>query len=174
MQHQNFAKAAALRDELRLLLDDAEVAVLVANDSFYSALRAHDVSRMNTLWEDGTLAGACIRSFDGFPPLHGRQTVLDTWLEVFGPQLAISLESVRCAVLRGGLSAVVTCVERRLGESRGDGALSATNVFEKNVDGQWRLVLHQAVPFDDPTNAQAESAEHEVEYDADDFPGATG
>ena len=53
----------------------------------------------------------------------------------------------------------------------GDDMLRSTNVFEKNDEGHWRLILHQSVPIAAPIEGFDEDP---VEYDADDFPGATG
>ena len=177
---ESYEHAASLRDELALLLGDAEVAVLVANQAFYSALRSHDLEAMTALWPDSPLAASCTRTFDGFPPLRGRQAVLHTWAQVFSDtQLAVTPDDVRCSVLRGGLSAVVTCVERRL-LSGGDAALTATNVFEKDAsDGQWRLVLHQAWPYAEEVQvAHGDEGDYpcdeEIHYDDDSYPGATG
>ena len=67
----------------------------------------------------------------------------------------------------------------RAGRGFGDAALSATNVFELDSQSSWRLVSHRATPIITAAQAASWSSEQlledeAVEYDADDFPGATG
>jgi hypothetical protein len=167
---ERFSQAASIRDELAALTKDAEVAVRDANAHFYNALRQHDADAMERIWPDGALADSSTRVFSGFPVMRGRCAILDLWREV---RIGVHTTDTRCKVLRGGLSAVVTCVERELGGGPGDGALAATNVYEKDeLRDEWRLVLHQAWPMAEEVNSAEE--EDVVEYDADDFPGATG
>lgn len=168
---ESFAKAALLRDEIAALKHDTEVQVQIANAEFYEALRAHDEKAMQRIWADGPLSSFCTRPYDGFPQLHSREAILQCWLEVSSDKL-IHVSDARCVVLRGGQSAVVQCVERRLGKGPGDGAIAATNIFELDEESDtWRLVLHQSMPVSDNSNSSDEDA---VDYDADDFPGATG
>ena len=81
-------------------------------------------------------------------------------------------------LLRGELTAVVTCVEWRLGWMMGsddaaatdDDTLSTTNIFERSTDGTWQLILHRAWPV----SSVADEMSGDCDYDAEDFPGATG
>ena len=168
---ENFAQASALKAEISMLRLETEVAVLDANAAWYSALRDHDATAMEEVWPETPLSTMCCRVYDGFPLLRGRSAVLDTWRKVRSDQQMATFDT-RCVVLRGGYSAVVTCVERRLGGGSGDSALSVMNLFELALDdASWHLALHQATPMQGPASSMPEQV---VEYDADDFPGATG
>ena len=138
-----YDEAAKLRDQLNELQLDAEVGVLQANTAFYEAFSLRDLKKMASMWLSH---GEITCMHPGFPPLHGHGDILDSWREIFeGAEMKIAPESVRCTLLRGGRSAVVTCVERVCGP--GDNTLTATNVFEKCADGRWHMVLHQAGPI---------------------------
>ena len=138
-----YDEAARLRDQLNSLQVDDEVAVLQANAAFYNAFTAGDLAAMSALWVDDGEETTC--AHPGFPHLHGHSAILDSWQQIFAnSNMKIQPEKVRCKLLRGGLSATVTCVERVDGP--GDNALTATNVFEKSGDGHWRMITHQAGP----------------------------
>lgn len=171
ISEERFSQAAILRDELRVLVQDAEVAVRDANANFYRALCQHDADGMERVWPDHPLAASCTRVFSGFPVQRGRRAILDCWRQV---RVDVHTTDTRCVMLRGGLAAVVTCVERELGGGPGDGAVVATNIYEKDEErgDEWRLVLHQASPMAEVSDGDED--EDAVEYDADDFPGATG
>ena len=173
---ERFAHATALRDERSALRRHTVGAVLDAHAQFYAALRAHDAAALDALWEaESPLATECTRVYPGFPALLGRDAILATWRDVSADRHT-HVSDVRCVVLRGGSSAVVTCVETRR-DGRGmpgdeDDLLSTTNILEKREpDDCWRVVLHRASPLAAPTGADDDV---EVDYGADDFPGATG
>ena len=140
---EKYEEAARLRDQLNSLQVDDEVAVLQANAAFYNAFTAGDLKAMSALWVSEGEETTC--AHPGFPHLHGIAAILDSWQQIFAnSNMKIQPEKVRCKLLRGGLSATVTCVERVDGP--GDNALTATNVFEKSADGHWRMITHQAGP----------------------------
>jgi len=169
---ERYAAAAELRDELAALLCDEHIAVLHANEQFYSALRSRNEGVLSGVWADGALAAACTRTYPGFAPLQGRSAILATWRQVNSDQ-HVELQEMHCTVLRGDQSAVVMCTERRPGLGAGDDTLRTTNLFEKDAEGgRWHLILHQSVPVASPDETLDDY--DEVEYDAEDFPGATG
>ena len=177
---ENYSAASRLRDELAALERNEECAVLCANAAFYEALRSRDGDALEAIWADGPLGASCTRSYPGFPPLRGRVDILRCWREV-ASDAHLELSSLRCVLLRGGLSAVVTCVERRrtrngiIGGYGGDADLSSTNIYEKSeAVGRWRLVLHQAEPARGSALASSMSEEEEEECYDEDVPGATG
>lgn len=142
IQREQYTDAAALRDELASLTLDDEVSVLQANTAFYDAFSSGDFDAMEALWSEDVVC-----AHPGFPHLRGHAEVMDSWSQIFDQEaldMIVSPDNVRCTLLRGGLSAVVTCAER-VGEDR-DNAMTATNIFEKDADGRWRMVLHQAGP----------------------------
>ena len=176
---EQYATAAELRDELAEMNADAEIAVLSANEAFYSALRSHDHAAMERLWKVGPLSAACTRVYPGFPPLFGRESILEVWREVHSDaQMALSNAETSCLILRGGFSAVVTCVERSITGGPGDSTVSAMSIFEKDeTDGSWRLILHQARPIDvmrQGNGSPMDLQEPGYEYFDEDVPGATG
>ena len=143
IEGENYSDAAQLRDELNSLTLDDEVAVLQANSAFYEAFSSGDFEAMDTLWADG---GGETCAHPGFPHIRGHEEIMDSWKQIFADaEMKIRPEGVSCTLLRGGLSAVVTCVERVAGQ--GANGLSATNIFEKDASGSWRMVLHQAGPM---------------------------
>jgi hypothetical protein len=115
-----------------------EQAVLAANLAFYEAFAGQDVDAMDELWSRRAEV-ACIHP--GWPPLYGREPVLQSWRSILGGSSppAIRCGDARAAVL--GEVAFVVCVEQ-VGGSR----LVATNIFALE-DGLWRMVHHQAGPF---------------------------
>lgn len=180
---EHYGVAAELRDDLaNLQNDDARVTVLDANEKFFAALRKHDETSLAAVWpEHGPLASECSRAYPGFAPLRGRERILDCWRQTTSDRHT-QVGDLHCVVLRGGASAIVTCVEWRLGwlldgsaamPADEDDTLATTNLFERAADGSWRLVLHTAWPLALGAGSDADDGD-EVEYDADDFPGATG
>ena len=175
---EHFELATRIRNELTSLEQDERLAVLDINERFYAALRQHDEEAMESLWADGSLAADCHRSYPGFPTSCGRDAILRTWLDVTSDRHT-QIGDLNCKLLRGGV-AVVPCSEWRLGwvldgsvaapTNADDDMLCTTNVFEKGLDGRWRLILHQACP----RSTEIERADDAVDYDASDFPGATG
>lgn len=123
-------------------------AVLFANEAFYLAFGSRDYSAMADIWASRAPV-ACIHP--GWPPLHGREDVLESWRGIFGgdnpPE--ISCHAPRAYVY--GDVATVLCYER-VPQSY----LIATNVFTRE-GGLWKLVHHQA----GPTNGSPEAHQDE-------------
>ena len=123
-------------------------ALLFANEAFYRAFVDRDIAAMEAVWaKDGPIA--CIHP--GWPPLSGRDAVLDSWRRILAndesPQIVCRQPT---AYLYGDFGFVI-CFE-----SVGAAALVATNVFRR--DGrQWRMVHHQAGPA--PAMPQEEEQE---------------
>ena len=151
---ENYEEAARLRDELTQLTLDDEVAVLQANSAFYEAFTMRDLPAMSALWKEGEGA-TCVHP--GSPHLYGHVDIIESWKEIFASsQMMIRPENVRCSVLAGGLSAVVTLSEC-VGKVGDDNALTATNVFEKGSDG-WKMVLHMAGPTMQAVSVQGDES----------------
>jgi hypothetical protein len=180
IRDERFTAAARFRDELSALESEAEGQVLSANAAFYAALRSHDENVLHDYWPDSPLAACSTRSYPGFSLRRGREAILGTWREVVSDR-GLELASVRCVLLRGGISACVTCVERRH-TSAFEGTLLTTNIWEKDTSsgGRWRLSLHRAEPMADGDAAATQNGGHaarlveEESYFDEDVPGATG
>lgn len=112
-------------------------AVLFANEVFYLAFRSQDFPAMADIWASAVPV-TCIHP--GWPPLFGRDEVLESWRGIFagdGPP-EISCHGPRPSVY--GDVATVLCYER-VPESY----LIATNIFARE-GGLWKIVHHQAGP----------------------------
>ena len=96
---------------------------------------------MGKLWvEDGVCA------HPGFPAIYGREEITESWKQIFeDSDLDVAPEDQTLRLLHGSRSAIITCNEMVQGPD--DGALSATNVFEKQDDGNWLIVCHHAGPL---------------------------
>mmetsp|Transcript_3949 Transcript_3949/g.12960 ORF Transcript_3949/g.12960 Transcript_3949/m.12960 type:complete len:253 (-) Transcript_3949:89-847(-) len=161
VENERYREAAELRDALESLASDEEVAILAANDEFYTAFSGKSVTAMEAVWA-GCDEDSCpvmeevFCSHPGYAFVTGRHNVLESFGDIFQttPPMRVRclVDSVR--LLRGGLSAVVTCREIVGGADEkptaGGGAagpeLVAINIFEKGEDGAWKLVMRQAGP----------------------------
>lgn len=110
-------------------------AVLFANDAFYVAFAAADMTAMEAAWA-GSDSITCIHP--GWHALYGRDAVMDSWRSILGAASApkIRVQGARAQVM--GDVAYVVCHE-----ILGRGQLIATNVFVREA-GRWRMVHHQA------------------------------
>lgn len=80
--------------------------------------------------------------------IAGRDAVLESWRLIFASApggLAIDLADVRVHAPPGSALAFVTCVERVDAGDTG-GRVLATNVFERQEGGRYRLILHHGSP----------------------------
>lgn len=122
-----------------------EAALLAANAAYYQAFAARDLAAMNDLWaQEGV---SCVHP--GWPALIGRMAVLASYRDIFrnSQQEAVTARDEK--LLIDGDDGRVFCVEEV-----GGGLLLATNWF-RLIDGQWRLLHHQASPLA-PAPAQRE------------------
>lgn len=114
--------------------DPAE-AVLEANQTFYAAFNARDISAMADAWssQEDIL---CVHP--GWDVLEGRTLVLESYASIFAnpsqPKIVAGGESVTLA----GDAAVVVCHELVAGTP-----IVATNVFRLE-DGAWKVIHHHA------------------------------
>jgi hypothetical protein len=123
--------------------------LLAANRDFYRIVVDRDVPAMETLWAR-SVPVACIHP--GWPPLVGRDRVLQSWNEILRSAQA---PAIRCheeyPLLYDGFGLVI-CLEVINGA-----LLAATNVFIRE-DGAWRLINHQASPVAAAIAEQLEEA----------------
>jgi len=134
-----YEEAARLRDIIRTIASDSKRACEDANERFYRAFRAADVALMDAAWADAAHA-QCVHP--GSAVVSGKRDVMRGWEIIFASMPSEGAE-ITCTDVRahaGDGWGFVTCVER----TRGGGALAATNIFERQPDGEWRMVLHQA------------------------------
>jgi len=138
--NEDYARAAAIRDAIRESKSSAVAMVTEANDGFYRAFRSGDIEQMKSRWARAAHA-QCAHPGSAFA--SGYDDVIASWELIFatipkGSSIDVRPSDIRVYANDDGWG-FVTCVER-VGDSR----LAATNVFERDPDGAWRLVLHQA------------------------------
>jgi ketosteroid isomerase-like protein len=130
-------------------------AVLFANEAFYIAFRARDMTAMQALWAQRAPI-AC--SHPGWTTLNGRQDVLESWRGILANPQSPAVEMRQARVLLLGDAAIVTCYELI-----GDIVLAASNVFVRE-DAEWRLVHHHssqaaALPDSEPESSGTTSVQ---------------
>uniref|UniRef100_A0ACD5VQW1 Uncharacterized protein n=1 Tax=Avena sativa TaxID=4498 RepID=A0ACD5VQW1_AVESA len=142
IQEEDYARAAKIRDDLRILHEDTEASVLAANARFYNAFKNGDLTAMYSIWAKGDHVYV-VHPAAG--RISGYDMVLRSWEMVCNADyefpLNIDLKNIEVHV-RGGL-AYVTCLELVKTKGRTWGKQIATNIFEK-VDGIWYICVHHA------------------------------
>ncbi|XP_077238848.1 uncharacterized protein LOC143879991 [Tasmannia lanceolata] len=147
IKEENYAQAAKIRDNLRLLHEDNMASVLAANARFYNAFRNGDLAAMHTIWAKRENV-YCVHP--GAGGISSYDLVMGSWEHVCGADyefpLQIELKNVEVHV-RGAIG-YVTCMEvvKTKGSSSW-GKQVATNVFER-IDGQWFMCIHHASHVD--------------------------
>lgn len=110
-------------------------AVLFANEAFYLAFQARDMTAMEDTWAHSAPV-TCIHP--GWSMLVGRDSVLDSWRGIFEGGNAPDIECRAPQAFVYGDVANVLCFE-----DVGGGFLIASNTFVRE-GGRWRMVHHQA------------------------------
>lgn len=126
-------------DFLHFMVMTDENAVLAANDAYYRAFRTSDFSAMSALWADDGIS--CIHP--GWTVLVGRQAVLDSYRAILANPNQERVDHRQDMVIASADDARVFCIEIIDGAAM---VLAATNWFRR-IDGNWRLVHHQASPI---------------------------
>lgn len=142
IQAEDYAQAARLRDELRMLHENNQAGILAANARFYKAFEKGDLSAMRMIWSKGNNVH-CIHPGAGC--ISGYDIVMESWELTLGPELdlplQIKLQNVE-VYIKGNLG-FVTCLELVRTSGNNWGKQVATNVFEK-VEANWYICLHHA------------------------------
>ncbi|MFQ6656531.1 hypothetical protein Gotur_026588, partial [Gossypium turneri] len=141
VEEENYAEAAKIKDDLRVLHEDSKALVLIANFGFYDAFRRGDLAMMQNLWVKGDDV-CCVHP--GGNGISGYDSIMKSWKIVwmnFDFPLEIKLKNVRVHV-RGDFG-YVTCVES-VKTTKGSNWFSqfVINVFER-INGQWHICIHQ-------------------------------
>ena len=112
--------------------------VLAANRVFYAAFEALDMDAMSDLWEHSDRA-TCVHP--GWGRLNGWGAISASFFALFqnGQRLQFILTNERVDVT--GDTAWVSCDENILSEQVG-GTVAALNVFARDDEGIWRMVVH--------------------------------
>lgn len=125
---------------------DAEV--IAANRAFYDAFEARDLDAMSDLWfHDDRVV--CVHP--GWTSLRGWGQVAASWAAMFaGPQELQFIVTAEHVVVTGD-AAWVSCDENLL-TFGASGTVNALNVFERDIDRNWRLVAHHGAPVLESTD----------------------
>lgn len=124
-----------------------DVAVLFANEAFYTAFTGRDFESMQQVWSQRDNI-TCIHP--GWTTLAGHEAVMDSWRAILSNPQSPQIRVSRAAALVFGDVAYVVCYEHL-----GDAVLAATNIFVRE-DGWWRLVHHQAGTAPAPAEPDSE------------------
>lgn len=120
---------------------DRVAEVAAANRAFYDAFEARDLDAMSDVWEH---SDRVVCTHPGWAPLRGWGAVVGSFAALFQgrQQLQFVLTDERVEV--GADMAYVSVDENLLGSHGATGStVAAVNVFARDLDGSWRLVLHQ-------------------------------
>jgi ketosteroid isomerase-like protein len=142
IKEEDYARAAKIRDDLRILHEDAKASLLAANARFYNAFKNGDIAAMYSIWAKGDHVYV-IHPAAG--RISGYDVVMQSWEMVCNADyefpLNIDLKNIEVHI-RGNLG-YVTCLEVVKTKGRTWGKQIATNIFEK-VDGTWLMCVHHA------------------------------
>lgn len=146
IKKEDYARAAKLRDDLRLLQEDSKASVLAANSRFYHAFGNGDIAAMQSLWANGDNVYVV---HPGAGRISGYDLVMGSWEIVLGAEhefpIRIDLKNIEVHV-KGDVG-YVTCMEVVKTKGSSWGKQVATNVFER-VAGQWYICIHHASHLD--------------------------
>lgn len=141
VSNEAYEEAAALRDELAALGMESELGVLQANAEFYRCFTESDAKAMRNLWAPDGLV-TC--THPGHAPVTGFSSVIASWEQIFSGdgEMKIEADDIHCEV-QGNLG-YVSCKELI---KPGSGKMAAINVFRRQKDDSWRMVVHHAGPI---------------------------
>ena len=116
-----------------------------SNQKFYNAFNKKDLDLMTRIWLNDPKS-QCVHP--GWDVLNGFKPIIESWRRIFetGQDLEIKLSHIEAVVSES--LAWITCQENLFSISTSGVQLSkvhATNLF-KQVDGEWKMVLHHASP----------------------------
>ena len=119
---------------------------ITANEKFYKAFNARDLSAMKELWSSHQNV-TCVHP--GWSPLNGFEPIIDSWQGIFKNSGNMDIQILDINMLTSNDLAWVSCVEK-LYTIASHGVLASkvfsTNLFELNQDG-WKMIMHHASPM---------------------------
>lgn len=126
--------------------NDATRQVEHANAEFYRAFAECDLAHMDRLWSDGAHV-RCVHP--GWDILEGWPAVRRSWERIFAGLERMPIHVAHVQARASGGVGWVSCVEQIVNQATGGSMVNsvlATNVFERDDGGRWRLVQHHASP----------------------------
>jgi len=125
--------------------------VLKVNEAFYSALINGDYQAMESLWSHASEVAVI---HPGWPPLHGREAVMDSWQRILDGGSTRGMYCANAVCYQMSDAAFVICTE-----SFPEGELVATNIYVRE-DGDWKIVHHQGGPIQSMNDDEAPERVH--------------
>ena len=126
---------------------------ITANEKFYKAFNARDLSAMKEIWSSHQNV-TCVHP--GWSPLNGFEPIIDSWQGIFKNSGNMDIQISDINMLTSNDLAWVSCVEK-LYTIASHGVLASkvfsTNLFKLNQDG-WKMIMHHASPM--PTMPESE------------------
>lgn len=117
------------------------VDVIAANQRFYDAHEARDLTAMGAVWEHSERT-ACVHP--GWPILRGREQIEESWRQIFAGPGRNQFILTNLSAARVDNTAWVT-VDENLVDGTTTSTVAATNLFILS-EGGWRLVSHHGSP----------------------------
>jgi ketosteroid isomerase-like protein len=121
-------------------VDDELEAVIGANRSFYEAFEARDLDAMSQAWEHSDRA-TC--THPGWPTLRGWAKVAASFFALFQNDQRLQFILTEVHADAAGDVAWVSLDENVLDVDAGL-AVAAVNLFARDDDGHWRMIVHHA------------------------------
>ena len=119
---------------------------ITANEKFYKAFNARDLSAMKEIWSSHQNV-TCVHP--GWSPLNGFEPIIDSWQGIFKNSGNMDIQISDINMLTSNDLAWVSCVEK-LYTIASHGVLASqvfsTNLFKLNQDG-WKMIMHHASPL---------------------------
>lgn len=115
-------------------------AILAANSRYYEAFEARDMDAMSELWEHSDRVSC---THPGWVTLHGWAEVAGSYFAFFNNSTPIQFVITNEHAQVQGDMAWVVLDEDLLGD-QGGATVSVMNLFVRDVDGEWKIVGHQA------------------------------
>ena len=123
-----------------------EDSAITANEKFYKAFNARDLSAMKEIWSSHQNV-TCVHP--GWSPLNGFEPIIDSWQGIFKNSGNMDIQISDINMLKSNDLAWVSCVEK-LYTIASHGVLASkvfsTNLFKLNKDG-WKMIMHHASPM---------------------------
>ena len=130
-----------------------EDSAITANEKFYKAFNARDLSAMKEIWSSHQNV-TCVHP--GWSPLNGFEPIIDSWQGIFKNSGNMDIQISDINMLTSNDLAWVSCVEK-LYTIASHGVLASkvfsTNLFELSKGG-WKMIMHHASPI--PTMPESE------------------
>ena len=130
-----------------------EDSAITANEKFYKAFNARDLSAMKEIWSSHQNV-TCVHP--GWSPLNGFEPIIDSWQGIFKNSGNMDIQISDINMLTSNDLAWVSCIEK-LYTIASHGVLASkvfsTNLFALNKGG-WKMIMHHASPI--PTMPESE------------------